>query len=471
MTFGISRGTYPSYLADYRRVTSGALGGSTERATPHSVPGASVRSSCAIDSATLPTMIPVSEARRFVLSACGALTPRQMAVSDALGHVLAQAIRAAEAVPPFANSSMDGYAVRAVDTAHPPARLRVVGTLLAGDDVKTFVSADESVRIMTGAPLPPGADAVCMVERTHVESGGSIVVIEQSVQPGTFVREAGSDIRAGDEVFSPGTHLGAAHVGVLSSIGVEQLLAHPCPTVGVLSTGDELITSAGALAPGKIRDANRPALLAQLHADGFGTVDLGVAGDDEAALTALLEQAGSRCDAIVSSGGVSVGDRDVMKTVLKDLSGPIMRSMQVAIKPAKPLAFGVLEETGTPVFGLAGNPVSALVSYELFVRPALRSMAGCAVLDRPRLAAVAEVDLPRPRDGKLHLVRVKARTGVDGVLGVRIAGGQHSHMLRVMAQSNALALLPDGDGVRAGERVEVLLLDADGVPASQREPW
>jgi molybdenum cofactor synthesis domain-containing protein len=394
-----------------------------------------------------------------------------MAVSDALGHVLAEAIRAAETVPPFANSSMDGYAVRAADTAQPPARLRVVGTLLAGDKAKTFVSADESVRIMTGAPLPPGADAVCMVERTRVESGGAIVIIEQSVQPGTFVREAGSDIRAGDEVFSPGTHLGAAHVGVLSSIGVEQLLAHPCPTVGVLSTGDELMTSAGALAPGMIRDANRPALLAQLQADGFGTVDLGVAGDDESALTALLEQAGSRCDAIVSSGGVSVGDRDVMKTVLKDLSGPIMRSMQVAIKPAKPLAFGVLKETATPVFGLAGNPVSALVSYELFVRPALRSMAGCAVLDRPRLAAVAEVDLPRPRDGKLHLVRVKARTGVDGVLGVRIAGGQDSHMLRVMAESNALALLPDGDGVRAGERVEVLLLDADGVPASQREPW
>jgi molybdopterin molybdotransferase len=417
-----------------------------------------------------PPMIPVSEARQFILSACGALTPRQVAVSDALGHVLAEAIRAAEAVPPFANSSMDGYAVRAADTAHPPARLRVVGTLLAGDNEETFVSAGESVRIMTGAPLPPGADAVCMVERTRVESGGSIVVIEQSVQPGTFVREAGGDIRAGDEVFSPGTHLGAAHMGVLASIGIERLLVHPCPTVGVLSTGNELITSAGVLAKGKIRDANRPALLAQLQADGFGTIDLGVAGDDEAPLSALLEEAGSRCDAIVSSGGVSVGDRDVVKTVLKDLSGPIMRSMQVAIKPAKPFAFGVLKE-GTPVFGLPGNPVSALVSYELFVRPALRSMAGCAVLDRPRLTAVAEVDLPRPRDGKLHLVRVKVRTGVDGVLGVRVAGGQDSHMLRVMAQSNALALLSDGDGVRAGERVEVLLLDADRVPASQSEPW
>jgi molybdopterin molybdotransferase len=415
-------------------------------------------------------MIPVSEARQFVLSACRILTPRRVAVSDASGHVLAEAVRAAEAVPPFANSSMDGYAVRAADTARPPVRLRVIGTVVAGDDARTFVPTGESVRIMTGAPLPPGADAVCMVERTHIESGGSIVVVEESVAPGTFIRQAGTDIRSGDEVFSPGTYLGAAHVGVLSSIGVEQLLAYPSPTVGVLSTGDELITSAGALAPGQIRDANRPALLAQLQADGFGTVDLGVAGDDEAALTALLEEAGSRCDAIVSSGGVSVGDRDVMKAVLKDLSGPTMRSMQVAIKPAKPFAFGVLKETGTPVFGLAGNPVSALVSYELFVRPALRSMAGCAVLDRPHLAAVADVDLPRTRDGKLHLVRVTARTRPDGVLGVRSAGGQDSHMLRVMAHSNALALLPDGDGVRAGECVKILLLDADGVPTAQREP-
>lgn len=419
----------------------------------------------------LSPMIPISEARAFVLSACRPLTPASTAVSDASGHVLAEPVRATNAVPPFANSSMDGYAVRAEDTLRPPARLRVIGTVLAGDNARTSVSAGESVRIMTGAPLPPGADAVCMVERTHVESGGSIVIIEEALTPGSFVRLAGSDIEAGDEVFSAGTQLDAAHVGVLSSIGVEQVLVYPSPIVGVFSTGDELITSAGALAPGKIRDANRPALLAQLHVDGFGTVDLGVAEDDEAALTALLHEAGSRCDAIVSSGGVSVGDRDVMKAVLKELSGPNMRSMQVAIKPAKPFAFGVLKEHETPVFGLPGNPVSALVSYELFVRPALRSMAGCTVLDRPRLTAVAEVDFPRSRDGKLHLVRVTARTASDGVLGVRSAGGQESHMLRVMAQSNALALLSDGEGVRAGEDVEILLLNADCVPATQREPW
>ena len=423
------------------------------------------------DSANVSAMIPVAQARQFVLSSCRALTPVQVAVSDASGHVLAETVWATENVPPFANSSMDGYAVRASDTVPCPAHLRVVGGVMAGDEAKSVVSAGESVRIMTGAPLPPGADAVCMIERTRVEAGGSIVVVEESVEPGTFVRKIGGDIAEGDEVFGPGTQLGPAHLGVLSSLGVDRVLVHPRPIVGVLSTGDELVVRTGALAPGKIRDANRPALLAQLGTDGFGAVDLGMAGDDESALAVLLQEAASRCDADVSSGGVSVGDRDVMEAVLAKLSGATMRSMQIAIKPAKPFAFGVLEETGTPVFGLPGNPVSALVSYELFVRPALRSMAGCTVLDRPRLAAVAEVDLPRPRDGKLHLVRVMARTGADGNLGVRIAGGQDSNMLSVMAYSNALALLPDGEGVRSGQRVEILLLDSDRLPGLQQKPW
>ena len=416
-------------------------------------------------------MIPVAEARRFVLSACGTLGPTQVGVRDALGHVLAEIVRAAEAVPPFTNSAMDGYAVRAADTVRPPVRLRVAGSVMAGDEANTFISAGESVRIMTGAPLPPGADAVCMVERTRVEAGGSIVVVEESVNRGTNVRNAGDDIAAGEEVFGPGTYLGPAHLGVLSSVGVESMLVHPRPTVGVLSTGDELVTTTGALAPGTIRDSNRPALLAQLEADGFGALDVGMAGDDEAVLVALLKDAASRCDAVVTSGGVSVGDRDMVKLVLEKLCGATMRSMQVAIKPAKPLAFGVLEASGTPVFGLPGNPVSALVSYELFARPALRSMAGCTVLDRARLAAVADVDLPRQRDGKLHLIRVVARAGTDGVVRVGMSGGQGSHMLSAMAQSNALALVPDGDGVSSGEHVEVLLLDADRLSASPEAPW
>ncbi|MGP0030003.1 MAG: gephyrin-like molybdotransferase Glp [Acidimicrobiales bacterium] len=416
-------------------------------------------------------MIPVAEARRFVLSACGALTPGLVAVSDAAGHVLAEGVRAPEDLPPFANSAMDGYAVRAADTIPRAARLRVVGRVMAGDDPEALMSAGESVRIMTGAPLPAGADAVCRLERTRVEEGGAVVIVEESLHPGTNVRNAGEDVAAGDEVFGPGTYLGPAHLGVCSSLGLERLLVHPRPTVGVLSTGDELMTTTGPRAPGKIRDANRPALLARLGADGFDAVDLGIAGDDGAELVAALEGAATRCEAVVASGGVSVGDRDAVTAVLEKLGGASTRSMQVALKPAKPLAFGVLEATATAVFGLPGNPVSALISYELFVRPALRSMAGCTVLDRPRLAAIAEEDLPRRRDGKLHVMRVAARTGGDGVLRVRMSGPQDSHMLRALAQSNALALLGDGDGVRSGQRVEVLLLDLDSLSDSSWEPW
>ena len=270
------------------------------------------------------------------------------------------------------------------------------------------------------------------------------------MDPGTFMREAGSDIRAGDEVFSPGTHLGAAHVGVLSSIGVEQLLAHPSPTVGVLSTGDELITSAGTLAPGKIRDANRPALLAQLQADGFSTVDLGVAGDEEAALAALLEEAGSRCDAIVSSGGVSVGDRDMMKAVLKDLSGPTMRSMQVAIKPAKPFASGSSRRPGLRSSAWPGTQsrLSCLTSCSSGPRFAPWPDAPCSI-DRAWPRSPRWTSPPSGWQVALGEGNGPHRNGRGA--GGAIAGGRTPHV-RVMAQSNALALLPDGEGVRAGER-------------------
>ena len=300
-------------------------------------------------------MIPVAEARAFVLSACGTLSPRPVALSDASGHVLAETIRAVEAVPPFANSAMDGYAVRADDTACTPARLRVVGSVMAGDDAKTFVSAGESVRIMTGAPLPPGADAVCMVERTHVEAGGSIVIIDESVNPGTNIRNAGDDVAVGEEVFGPGTFLGPAHLGVLSSLGVGDCSSTPLPRWASSPPVTSSSRPWAELAPGKIRDSNRPALLAELGVDGFGALDLGMAGDDEANLADLLGDAACRCDAVVTSGGVSVGDRDVLKVVLKKLSGATMRSMQVAVKPAKPFAFGVLEASGTPVFGFPGT--------------------------------------------------------------------------------------------------------------------
>jgi molybdopterin molybdotransferase len=415
-------------------------------------------------------VIPLAEARRLVLDSCTTLDATRVDISAAAGHVLSEAIRATEAVPPFTNSAKDGYAVRAADTAPPPTRLRVVGSLMAGDHPSFSLSPGEAARIMTGAPLPAGADGVCMVEYTRLEEDGSVVVLDTAVDPGAEVRQAGEDIVAGGQVFEPGTVLGPAHVGVLSSLGIQSVLVHRRPVVGVLSTGDEIVPSGAALVPGKIRDANRPALLSQLHADDFDAVDLGLVGDDESVLAQVLDEAARRCDAVVASGGVSVGDRDVVRLVLEKLGGAATHWMQVAVKPAKPFAFLVHTDTSALLFGVPGNPVSALVSYELFVRPALRLVAGHRILDRPRLRAIAEEPLARRPDGKLHLLRVAARIDERGSLRVRPSGGQDSHMLLAMAQSNGLAFVPDGDGIPSGGDVEVMVLDDDGL-APAAGPW
>jgi molybdopterin molybdotransferase len=415
-------------------------------------------------------MIPIAEARKFLISSCRTLAPARVIACNASNHVLADAIRTNQSVPPFDNSAMDGYAVRAWDTLGPPSRLRVIGSVAAGDHTRIPISEGESVRIMTGAQLPPGADAVCPLESVRLEAGGWVIAIEEPIEQGMFVRRAGDDIRAGEEVFSAGTLLRPAHIGVLSSLGIESVLVHPRPRVGVLSTGNELVRT-GPLSPAKIRDANRPALLAQLASDGANAIDLGIVGDDPAVLASVLEEASAECDAVLTSGGVSVGDHDIVKLVLAELSGDAMRWMQVAIKPAKPLAFGVLHSSGIPVFGLPGNPVSALVSYELFIRPALQSMAGHRILDRPRLMAVADVDLPRPRDGKLHVMRVTAHVGENGQLRIMRSSVQGSHLLRAMAESNALALVPDGKGILSGERVVVMLTDPDRISESPEASW
>jgi molybdenum cofactor synthesis domain-containing protein len=409
-----------------------------------------------------PGLMSVAEARRSVLARCRRLGPVPVPLEQALGLVLAEPVRAGQPVPPFANSSMDGYAVRAADVARAPARLRSVGVLMAGDDPEAVALADgEAVRIMTGAALPRGADAVCMIERTRSEGGW--VVIEEAVPAGTNIRSVGDDIATGEEVFTAGTRMGAAHVGVIASLGADRVLAHPRARVGVVSTGDELVAGAGPLRLGKIWDSNRPALLAQLRADGFQAVDLGWSGDDPEALARTLREAVRDCDAVLTSGGVSVGDRDIVKVVLENLSQGCSLWLQVAVKPAKPFAFCTLPPDGVPIFGLPGNPVSALVSYELFARPALRLMSGHRILERPRVSAIAEVDLLRRPDGKLHLMRAVISPGPDGLLKVRPLGGQGSHQLRALAGANALALLPDGDGVLAGGTVEVWLLDAEGL--------
>jgi molybdopterin molybdotransferase len=402
------------------------------------------------------TLAPVEEVRAFVLAACPPGPVVEVPLGEALGAVAGAEVRAPEPVPAFDNSAMDGFAVRAADVARAPTTLRVVGTQLAGPVVPVEVGPGEAVRIMTGAAVPAGADAVVMVERTAPAADGGSVVVEAPVDPGTALRRAGDDLRAGDVVVAPGTVLTPGRLGVLASVGAARVAVHRRPRVGVLSTGDELVDVDRPLAPGLVRDSNRPTLLALVETSGFEPVDLGRAPDDEAAITSALRAAVDRCDAVLSSGGVSMGDVDLVKVVLDRIGD--MRWFQVAVKPAKPFAFGTVE--GMPVFGLPGNPVSSMVSFELFARPALRRMAGFGdgALERPRVRAVVDEDLRRHPDGKVHYLRVVTDRGPDGRWGVRSAGGQGSHQLAAMAAADGLAVLPDGEGVAAGGEVDVLLL-------------
>jgi molybdenum cofactor synthesis domain-containing protein len=390
-----------------------------------------------------------------------------LGLGDALGLVLARAVVATHPVPPFTTSSMDGYALIAADTAQGPVRLAVVDHLLAGRAPTVAVGPGQAIRIMTGAPLPEGADAVCMVERTRDEDDGRTVVIDGLVEAGTSVRRAGEDVRAGEVVFEEGEVLTPGHIGVLASLGHYHVEVRPRLRVGVLSTGDELMEGPDELVPGKIRDANRHALSARLAADGYVAMDLGIVRDDRDAIAEAIRRGSMISDALVTSGGVSVGDVDYVKVVLDELSGGSMRWMQIDVRPARPFAFGTLSGSGAPVFGLPGNPVSALVSYELFVRPALRRMGGHRQLDRPRVLAIADEPIVRRPDGKLHLIRVKAEHGADGRVRVRPTGAQESHLLRGMARADGLALVPDGTGIDKGEVVQVLLTDAGwmGPPA------
>jgi len=398
-------------------------------------------------------VISLAEARAHVLDRCPGPVVSEVSLAEARGLVTAAPVVATEAVPPFANTAMDGFAVRAADTAVPPVDLGIVGTLPAGVAPDVEVGVGEAIRIMTGAPMPPGADAVVEVERTSVSDDGSVVTVAVEVPVGNHVRSAGDDLRPGDEVVGAGTTLGPGHLGVLASIGVERVVVFRRLRVGVLSTGDELVDGSVPLMAGQIRDANRPALLGLLDEMGVVPVDLGRVADDEAAIAGALLGGVAGCDAVLTSGGVSMGDFDYVKVVLDRIGE--MRWMQVAIRPAKPLAFGLVD--GVPVFGLPGNPVSSMVSFELFARPALRAMSGHRGLDRPRVEAVVVGELRRRADGKVHFGRVVVEYR-DGRYLAWSAGGQGSHQLAAMATATGLAILPDGDGMSDGDEVEVILL-------------
>ena len=401
-------------------------------------------------------MISLEDARDRIFSDIGVLDATRTPLADALGLVLAEPIVADEPVPPFANSAMDGFAVRAGDTTGAseasPVRLPVVATIAAGQVAPRPLAPGEAMRIMTGAPIPPGADAVIMVELTRSE--GSLVELLAAAPPGNHVRPAGDDLQPGTEVFPAGTTLGPGHLGVLASLGIDAPLVHRRPRVGVLSTGDELVVGPVPLRPGQIRDSNRVTLLGLAREAGAEPVDLGLVRDDEQAVAEALTAAAARCDVLLTSGGVSMGDFDYVRAFLERQGR--LNWMQVAIRPAKPLAFGLLD--GTPVFGLPGNPVSSMVSFELFARPSVLRLMGRSDTERPQVAALAAEPLRRRPDGKVHFVRVIASQEPDGAWRVRSAGGQGSHQLAAMATANGLAVVPEGDGIPAGGRVSVLLL-------------
>ncbi len=407
-------------------------------------------------------MIPLDEAQARIARDISTLPAADVPLAEARGLVLAENIFSVEAIPPFANTAMDGFAVRSSDTAgasaQRPISVPVVATVAAGAVAPRPLAAGEAMRIMTGAPIPDGADAVIMVELT--EPDGDNVLLKAEVASGNHIRPAGDDLEKGTLIFGPGEVLSPAHLGVCASVGKEFVSVHRRPRVGVFSTGDELMVGPTPLGPGQIRDSNRPSLLALVEEAGAIPVNLGLLRDDEkeiedALRAAVGPDATNPVDALITSGGVSMGDFDFVKQVLSRLGD--LNWMQVAIKPAKPLAFGML--MGTPIFGLPGNPVSSMVSFELFARPSLLTMMGRSDTARPTVAAIADEPMLRPPDGKTHFARVVAMPEPDGAWRVRYAGGQGSHQLTAMARANALAVLPDGSGVQTGERVQVMLLD------------
>ncbi len=394
----------------------------------------------------------VEEALEQILATVRVLESEQVPILEALGRVLAEEVTADRDIPPLPNSAMDGYAIRAADVTQAPARLRVIGEAPAGRLCPLEVGPGTAVRIMTGAPIPAGADTVVPFEHTRLD--GEWVEVLRETRSGTNVREAGEDVRAGQVVLSPGHVLRPQEIGMLAALGRIEVAVVRRPRVAILATGDEVVPPWETPGPGQIRDANSYTVAAQVRQYGGIPLLLGVARDEEALIRegvrrALAEQA----DLIVTSGGVSIGDFDLVKQVLA--AEGEMRFWSLSMKPGRPMAFGVVG--GVPLVGLPGNPVSAMIATELFVRPALLKMQGFTRWPWPEVRARLADPILR-KDGRRHYLRVQLRetpTGWEATL----TGDQGSGILYSLVQADGLAVIPeDVDHLPAGAEVRVLLL-------------
>ena len=399
----------------------------------------------------------VADHLAHVLSVVGPLSPLELGLQDAHGCVLTEDVVAPAPLPGFDNSSMDGYAIRTADLHTLPVVLPVTGDVAAGPASPLRVQPGLCVRIMTGAAMPAGADAVVPLEWT--DGGIAQVRIDRAPEPGAFVRRSGEDVKAGEVVLPVGTHLGASQIGLAAAVGRSRLVVRPRPRVVVLSTGSELVEAGEQLLPGMIHDSNSPALTAAAVEAGAIAYRVGIVPDDPRMLADVIEDQLVRADLLVTSGGVSVGAYDVVKEVLGRLG--TVSFDKVAMQPGMQQGFGTIGPDDTPVYGLPGNPVSALVSFEAFVRPALRTMLGAVPVDRPRVAAATTQALTSPL-GKQSFVRVALEVR-DGSYVVTPVSGPGSHLLAGMARANGLAIVPaDVEQVEAGQVVEVLVLERRG---------
>jgi molybdopterin molybdotransferase len=388
-------------------------------------------------------MLSVSEARERILAVFLPVESQTVSLNRAAGRVLARDIAAETDLPLFDNSSVDGFALHKADFACPRT-LNVVADIRAGETSETPIRPGQSARIMTGAPLPPGAEAVVMVEDTdfNVRTPGTpapqTVTIHKSVRPGENIRRRGDDLHTGDEVLSAGMRLRAQEIGLLAMLGAAEVLVYRQPRFALLSSGDELLPVEAPLTPGKIHESNSYALAALAEAAGVELIRLGVAADTEADVRSRLERAvEAKADVIVSSAGVSVGAFDYVKYVIEE-DGEL-DFWKVNMRPGKPLAFG--KYRGVPFFGLPGNPVSAFVGFEVFVRPALEKLSGLELRPRPhQMARLAESLESDGRESYLRAVISQE----NGVLVARLTGHQGSGNIFSLVRANALLIVPSG---------------------------